>query len=176
MPDGLRPKAPCRWKPLKSGTGRTAGRAQHVGDEALLSAALRFLSYCDRTQAQVTAYLDRRGASPGRARAVLAQLRAWGYLDDDAFALRWARDRVARRPMGRARLEAELLAKGFNEETTAGTVRTIYCDRTETELAEALLAKSDGRSRRSVAQQAALLRRFGFQDETIESVLGMERL
>ncbi len=78
--------------------------------------------------------------------------------------------------MGRARLEAELLAKGFNEETTAGTVRTIYCDRTETELAEALLAKSDGRSRRSVAQQAALLRRFGFQDETIESVLGMERL
>jgi SOS response regulatory protein OraA/RecX len=122
----------------------------------------------------VAAYLARRGASPSQVRAVLSRLRAWGYLDDEAFALRWAQARVARRPMGRARLEAELLARGFDAETTAKTLRTIYADRTEAQLAEVLLAKASRQAPRSSARAAALLRRFGFEEESIESALGMD--
>lgn len=167
------PEPACRRASLKAGTGRTSGRAPQIGDEALLGAALRFLSSCDRTQAQMKAYLARRGSSPGLTRVILARLRDWGYLDDDAFAVRWAQARVGRRPMGRARLEAELLAKGFDAETTARTLRKVYPVDRETELAEALLRRGDGCGRKTRTQQAALLRRAGFQEETIESLIGV---
>lgn len=120
------------------------------------------------------AFLDRRGASQARARRVLARLRAWGYLDDETFALRWARERVACRPMGRARLEAELAAKGFDAGTTARTLDAIYGDRREADMAEALLGRTSAPRARSAAQQAALLRRHGFSEDTIEQVMGME--
>jgi SOS response regulatory protein OraA/RecX len=76
--------------------------------------------------------------------------------------------------MGRARLEAELLAKGFDTETTARTLREVYPGDRETELAEALLSRGEGRGRKTKARQAALLRRAGFQEETIESLIGVE--
>jgi SOS response regulatory protein OraA/RecX len=76
--------------------------------------------------------------------------------------------------MGRARLEAELLAKGFDAETTARTLREVYRGGRETELAEALLNGRAGRGRKTKAQQVALLLRAGFQEETIESLVGVE--
>lgn len=122
----------------------------------------------------MAAYLGRHGASPTRVREILRQLRAWGYLDDEAFAVRWAQGRIARRPVGRARLEAELLAKGFTEATTSRTLRDVFGDSGETEMAQTLLDHVAAGGRRSVAQQAALLRRSGFQEETIDSVLGVD--
>ncbi len=154
--------------------GRPAGRSPRSGADALLGAVLRYLAICDRTHAQVAAYLDRRGASPIRRRAILARLKAWGYLDDDGFALRWAHGRLARRPMGRARLEAELLAKGFSEGTVGRTLRAIYGERRESEMAAVLLNQRAAGRRRTMAQQATLLRRAGFEEETIESLLGVE--
>lgn len=105
---------------------------------------------------------------------VLARLRAWGYLDDETFALRWARGRVASRPMGRARLEAELAAKGFDAGTTGRTLDSIYGDRREADMAEALLGRTSAQRARSAAQQAALLRRYGFSEDIIEQVMGTD--
>jgi SOS response regulatory protein OraA/RecX len=108
------------------------------------------------------AYLGKLGASPARIRTVLARLRSLGYVDDQAFAQRWARDRMTRKPMGRLRLEAELQAQGFDERTIADTVEDIYAGTSERELALQFIHD------RSVTP--AFLRRRGFSEDTIEAV------
>ncbi|MGH7166774.1 MAG: regulatory protein RecX, partial [Nitrospiraceae bacterium] len=69
-------------------------------------AVLRYLARRDRTEAQVVAFLERHGTSPSRIKAWMTELRRRGYVNDKSFALRWAHARLARRPMGRERLEA----------------------------------------------------------------------
>jgi SOS response regulatory protein OraA/RecX len=108
------------------------------------------------------AYLGKLGASPARIRTVFARLRSLGYVDDQAFAQRWARDRMTRKPMGRLRLEAELQAQGFDGRTIADTVEEIYAGTSERQLAWLLM---HGRS-----VTPAFLRRRGFSEDTIEAV------
>lgn len=145
-----------------------------VPPDSLLSAALRYLARGDRTVAQMTGYLNRKNASPALVRRVLVRLRGWGYLDDGAFAARWAGARLARRPMGRARLEAELRAKGFDEGTVLKTVVQVFRETDEADLARTLVARRLREGRRGRVRAAAVLRRDGFTDDTIEAVLGAE--
>jgi len=81
-------------------------------------------------------------------------------VDDQAFAQRWARDRMARKPMGRFRLEAELQAQGVDDTIIFNTVEDIYA------VALQLL--------NARAVTPAFLRRRGFSEDTIESVLRTE--
>lgn len=125
-------------------------------------AALRYLARRDRSEAHLRAYLGQIGASPSRIRTVLARLRALGYVNDRAFARRWARDRMARKPMGRLRLEAELQAHGLDEKIIFNTVEDIYAETDERSVALQLLKT------RSVTP--AFLRRRGFSEDTIEMI------
>ncbi|MBM4125265.1 MAG: hypothetical protein FJ246_10000 [Nitrospira sp.] len=136
-------------------------------------AVLRYLARRDRTEAQVRAFLLRAGASPARSRVVIAGLLRQGYLNDEAYALRWARARLARRPMGRLRLEVELLNQGLDREITASTVEQVYRERPERDLARQLLGlpKRQGQPGSRLVE-AGLLRRHGFDDEMIEDLLG----
>ena len=122
----------------------------------------------------MTGYLTRKKASPALVRRVLGRLRTWGYLDDDTFAARWAVARLARRPMGRARLEAELRAKGFDEGTIRQTIVQVFRETDEADLARTLVARRLREGRRGLIRAAAVLRRDGFTDDTIEEVLGAE--
>jgi regulatory protein len=63
------------------------------------------------TCAELTARLQRRGASPAVATATVADLAGRGYLDDAAFARHWVEVRAAR-GYGAARLRAELRSRG----------------------------------------------------------------
>jgi regulatory protein len=132
--------------------------------------ALRFLARKDRTEAQVSAYLTRRGASKALIRKLIREFIRRGYVNDRRYAQRWAWDRLERRPMGRERLEAELLSQGIDSAIVTETAERLYRSRGERELAERLLA---GRLRmpRDLARAAGLLRRHGFSDETIETLV-----
>jgi regulatory protein len=140
-------------------------------------AALRYLGRRDRTEAQVAAFLRRRGVSAPRVAAELRRLRILGYLNDEAYARRWAASRLSRKPMGRLRLEAELLAQGVDRALARAALDEAYGGRTERELAEAVLAQRAGTAGDRAAQaglrvrQARLLRGRGFSEETIEAVL-----
>jgi regulatory protein len=131
--------------------------------DAVMQAALRYLARRDRSEAHMNAHLSKRGASPVRIRAALKRLRVLGYLDDQAFARRWARDRMARKPMGRLRLEAELQAQGLDERTIAGALEELYAEVSEREVALKLLETG--------ATTPAFFRRRGFSEDTIESVV-----
>ena len=137
-------------------------------------AAVRYLARRERTEAQVKIFLSRAGASAVRIRLLLSHFRERGYLDDKAYAARWARDRLARCPMGQARLEAELLAKGFDRTIVAKTVRQVYDDTNPRALARALLMQRLGRAKAPDQRRGAgLLRRYGFEEDIIEELCGV---
>ena len=146
------------------------GRPSAPGKESIEQSAVRYLARKDRTENQMRLFLQRRGASARQAHVVIRHLRELKYLDDEAYAQRWAEARIMHRPMGRPRLEAELLAQGFSPALVEHTLTEIYDRRSERVLAEGLL-----RVRKRTKGGPAgvrLLRSHGFSEDTIEEVLG----
>ncbi|HSF67930.1 MAG TPA: RecX family transcriptional regulator [Nitrospiraceae bacterium] len=139
-----------------------------------LQVALRALARSDRTTTQIEQLLATKKASPTQIRAVVRRLTSLGYLDDTAFAMRWADRRLARMPMGRARLQDELLATGCPEHIVQATLRTIYRKVSERELAmQAVRLAGRGTSAQKLGSLARLLNQRGFDEDTIEAALGM---
>ncbi len=87
-------------------------------EESLSSAkeaALHFLAYRPRSEAEVRRRLTRR-YSPQIIELVMASLREQSYLDDRAFARQWRSDRERHRPRGRILLRQELMRLGVATE------------------------------------------------------------
>jgi regulatory protein len=70
--------------------------------------------------------LEQRGFAAAAVREAIARLEREGWLDELAAARSLARSRGSR--YGRARIERELLARGFSEETVAETLSEIDPD------------------------------------------------
>jgi regulatory protein len=134
--------------------------------------AVRYLARTDRTTAQVERYVQEKGASRTQGRAIILDLQRKGYLNDQAYAMRWAETRLSRRPMGRERLKAELLQRGFEEQVTERALRKAYQSISEQELACQALEPRVGRTR--PLQWVRLLRQRGFDDDTIQQVTQIE--
>ena len=135
--------------------------------------AVRALARSDRTTAQIERLLETKGASHSQVRTAVRRLTSLRYLDDAAFAARWADRRLARMPMGRARLQEELLATGCPERIVQTTLRTTYRNVSERDLAMQVVAMA-GRttSPRTLDRLARLLSQRGFDEDTIETVMG----
>jgi regulatory protein len=134
---------------------------------------VRALARSDRTKAQIERLLETKGASPAQVLAAVRRLTALRYLDDVAFAARWADRRLARMPMGRARLQDELLATGCPEHIVQATLQATYRKVSEQDLAMQVVALA-GRttSTRMRERLARLLSQRGFDEDTIETVMG----
>ena len=134
---------------------------------------MRALARGDRTKAQIERLLETKGASPAQVRAAVRRLTVLRYLDDVAFAARWADRRLARMPMGRARLQDELLATGCPEHIVQATLQATYRKVSEQNLAMQVVALA-GRttSTRMRERLARLLSQRGFDEDTIETVMG----
>jgi regulatory protein len=135
--------------------------------------AVRYLARRDRTVVQVERFLGHKGASPTEVREIVTRLSQLRYLDDRAYAERWIAARVARRPMGRARLEAELSGQGVAEKAAAQAIRAALHDLDEETLARRVLSSARRTGRRLTLRQAVrLLRQRGFEEETVERIMG----
>jgi SOS response regulatory protein OraA/RecX len=76
--------------------------------------------------------------------------------------------------MGQARLEAELLAKGFGRTTVAKAMRQVSGDTPQRTLARTLLIQRLGRAAAGDRRRgASLLRRYGFDENVIEELCGV---
>jgi regulatory protein len=137
--------------------------------------AFTYLSQRDRTVAQLTQYLQRRRVPDRTVRETVARCIELGYLDDRAFAARWAESRLQRRPMARPALEVELLAKGFDEPLVVETLARLYVKGTERQLAGRIVRDQRGRRGTvSLARLGSLLRQRGFDEDLIADVIGVE--
>jgi len=151
---------------------RVTGKAASSPDR-WLQFAVRALARSDRTTAQIERSLSAKGASPSQVRAVVRRLTSLKYLDDVSFAARWADRRLERMPMGRARLQEELLATGCPEPIVHATLRAAYRKVSERDLAMRVVTMA-GRISSPQARNriARLLSQRGFDEDTIETVMG----
>lgn len=138
-----------------------------------LELAVRALARSDRTTAQIERLLAAKGASPSQVRATVLRLISLRYLDDVVFAERWVDRRLARMPMGRARLQEELLATGCPEHIVQARLRVTYRKVSELDFAQHVIEKAArATSGRTPGRLARLLSQRGFDEETIETVMG----
>ena len=135
--------------------------------------AVRALARSDRTTAQIERLLAAKGASPSQVRGTILRLTSLRYLDDAAFAGRWVDRRLARMPMGRARLQEELLVTGCPEQIVLATLRATYRKVSELDLAlQVVTTAGRTNSTQSLGRIARLLNQRGFDEDTIETVMG----
>ncbi|MGC3976270.1 MAG: regulatory protein RecX [Nitrospira sp.] len=133
-----------------------------------LTMAIRYLARAERTASQVQHYVQAKGASRVQGHAVVRELERRGYLNDQAYATRWAEARLARHPMGRERLKLELLGRGFEDRVAEQALCSAYRSISEQELACRAL---EGRtSSMRPLQWVRFLRQRGFDDDTIQQV------
>ena len=133
---------------------------------------MRALARSDRTTAQIERILTAKGAPPSQIRAVVQRLTSLQYLDDVAFAARWADRRLARMPMGRARLQEELLATGCPEPIVHATLRATYRKVSERDLAlQVVMMAGKISSAHTRDRVARLLSQRGFDEDIIETVM-----
>ena len=140
-----------------------------------IAEAARYLARGDRSAGQVERHLAARGFSKAETRKALRKLTRLGYVNDEAVALRMAQARLARRPMSREALVAELETRGFASEAVARAVRGAYAGLSEEAVAERFLRDlprrftDPGRENR---RRAGLLCGRGFSADVSETLLG----
>ena len=149
-----------------------ASRVTGFEQDPWMQLAVRALARRDRTTAQIERLLEAKGASVSEVRITVRRLISVRYLDDVAFAARWADRRLTRLPMGRARLQEELLATGCPEHIVLTTLRATYRKVSERDLAAQVVAMA-GRTNsvQAPGRLARLLSQRGFDEETIETVI-----
>jgi regulatory protein len=76
--------------------------------------AWRYLAHRERTEAEVTARLERNDVEPALIEEVLGELREGGYVDDAGFARRFAEDRRTLDGWGSERIERRLCELGID--------------------------------------------------------------
>lgn len=139
---------------------------------------LRLLKHRPRSVAEARKRLQSAGFPPEVVEAVVEEAQAHGWLDDEAFARLWIRDRLQRKPKSRALLARELRAQGLPEGAIERALAEETADWDEVEalrgLMEDALARYRGRGldpRTLERRIFAFLRRRGFSAEAIRREL-----
>ena len=88
------------------------------------AAALRFLSYRPRSEAEVRSRL-RRSSPPHLADQVIDDLKERGLVDDAMFARMWRDSRESLKPRSAWAIKRELIAKGVDDALAAKTVEAV---------------------------------------------------
>ncbi len=162
-------------RPRRSGLGTAPADPDDAG--AATNAALRILGGAAQTEVSLRRRLAARGFSATAARAAAAEMARLGYLDDGAFAAAVTERRLGH-GYGKARVAAELRARGVGEGPIAESLRGVGLDDERTaaaRVAARLLERERARhgvdDPRSAGRVAAALARRGFGVETIRSAV-----
>ncbi|MGN0711087.1 MAG: regulatory protein RecX [Anaerovoracaceae bacterium] len=80
-----------------------------------LNAALKYLSYQERTEQEVRKYLKGKEFDAGEIEKTVLYLRDMGYVNDRGYAVRYA-EQAVRKGKGSLKIKAELRKKGIEDE------------------------------------------------------------
>ena len=98
----------------------------YYSDVRVREAALNLLSYRMRTRSELKRRLRQKDFRPARIDLCLDQLEAKGFLNDEAAAAAFIRDRLRHRPRGKARLSSELRSKGLDADTVNRVINDVF--------------------------------------------------
>ncbi|NPA26036.1 MAG: regulatory protein RecX [Chloroflexi bacterium] len=93
------------------------------------------------TRHELRQYLQRRGFSDTVIQATFERLDSLGWLDDHRFARMWVENQSHFRPRGKARLRAELRAKGVPDEAIEEALGQVDEERLAWDLARRVLPR-----------------------------------
>ena len=85
--------------------------------------------------------LEWRQTNEATVETVIARLREHGYLDDERFAVGYASSKVRQRPVGRERLQRDLMFKKVSQEVAAEALDQVFAQTSEEELLDRALEK-----------------------------------
>jgi regulatory protein len=103
--------------------------------------AVNYLSYRPRSAREVIQHLTRKGYGKELSRTVAQNLEKAGLINDAQFAAMFVRDRIKRRPAGRALLRRALQEKGIAPQLVEQVLDNALSDEIQQEAAEHLAAK-----------------------------------
>lgn len=148
----------------------------HDERKRALNSAYRSLARRAHSRYELQEKLERKKFSHYTIQAVLAELETQKFLDDGAFAMSFARNRLHQRQFGRDRVALELKAKGIAKELIEETLGPLHVEIDEQTLAREALKKKQRTMKRpwtasDYRKLADFLRRRGFSYEVIRKVL-----
>jgi len=103
-----------------------------AADGLAMEDAVRYLSHRPRTRSEVLRHLRARGHAESAGR-VVERCESQGYVDDAAYGVAFARERIRLRPRGKARVVSELLGRGVDREIAEQAVQRAFAEEGVTE-------------------------------------------
>ena len=142
--------------------------------EELYAAALRALMRRAHSIHEMREYLARRSDDADSVSNVVAKLRERSYLDDERYALDYARSHAQSRRQGRFRIARELRTRGVPDRYIDAAVETVFAETDESGLVRARLKRRLAHVRgpldqRKLASLYASLLRAGFSGDVIRA-------
>lgn len=135
-------------------------------------AALRYLSFRPRSEAELRFRLSRRGFDSETIAHVLTKLKEQHLVDDVAFAQFWRNNRQAFSPRSRRLIEQELRSKGVAAETISEVTAGLDDELQAYEAAQRKLRHAKGLAYPDFCRKlGAFLRRRGFNYEIIRHTI-----
>lgn len=132
--------------------------------------ALRYLSYRARTVKEVKGKLTEKGFNTEVINAVIAFLKEYKLIDDNAFARMWIRNRTTLKPAGRRRIINELFQKGIDKDTIECNISELLPEKEE-QMAADLVERKLRRAAFTYKKLEGFLVRRGFDPGIIRKVL-----
>jgi regulatory protein len=134
-------------------------------DEVLraVDSAARFLSYRPRSTHEVRQNLTQKGIPEPVIESAMVRLESLGYLDDEAFARLWVRERNTFKPVSPKALRYELRQKGLSDTLIQEVLADIDADDAAYRAAVSQARRFRGKTRREVRDKLLpFLQRRGF--------------
>jgi len=153
-------------------TPRPLGAGDELERQKAFDVAWRFLAQRDRTEAEVRQHFVRKRTHPALVEEVVAALLEGGYVDDAAFAQRFAGDRRNLDQWGADRIERRLLELGVDRHLIQAAVTAGEHD--ELAVARELLARRFPRppeTPRDLERALGFLVRKGYELELAHDAL-----
>jgi regulatory protein len=114
---------------------------QQDEEEQAYQKSLHYLSYRNRSEAEIRRHLEKKELSSSAISAALERLKEQDLVDDLNFAQEWVENRNTFRPRGKKALSNELYQKGISREI----IQEVLQDLDESELARQLAQKKMSR-------------------------------
>lgn len=141
-------------------------------DIRVRDAAMNLISYRARTRAELQRRLRQKGFLPARIDLCLDRLTEKGFIDDEAVAGAFIRDRLRHRPRGKARLAAELRAKGVDGDLAKHTIDRVF----EAEETSDITLAREVAEKWVARQNAAVLQALASDGNSTERIRALRRL
>ncbi|GGA39127.1 regulatory protein RecX [Paenibacillus physcomitrellae] len=138
------------------------------------AAGLAFLGRKPRTRYELTVRLTEKGWAEGVAEQTADRLEQEGYLDDAAYAVEWAQQRLESKGKGKMWIRQELRQKGISKPYIEAALEQVD-EETEFESARTIAEKRWQRTNGEPAERkrkvGAFLMRRGFKGSVVSKVI-----